>query len=245
MEKQVLIQNKCIGNRWVIGDVHGCSKTLKNLVEEKIQLTKDDQLFLLGDLIDKGPDSAGVIDYVLDLKEQGYFVLSVRGNHEQNLLDAFQEYDQKTFQFFVKRINKAGNLLDAKGCLLYEYLEYIKDMPYHIELDIAHLIHAGFSITSESPLIDYTAILESRHPKDVTEEYERFVPNKYVIHGHVPTTIQEIENSISHQAKILPLDNGCVYFGKKHKVLPIEQLGALCALNIDTFQLMKQINIDN
>ena len=73
---------------WVIPDVHGCSKTLRYVVEEMIRLQKEDILFLLGDLIDRGPDSKGVIDYIMGLEARGYNVTTLRGNHEDYLLKA-------------------------------------------------------------------------------------------------------------------------------------------------------------
>jgi len=48
-------------NRYAIGDVHGCCRTLLTMVEELLRLGPDDTLFLLGDLIDRGPDSKGVL----------------------------------------------------------------------------------------------------------------------------------------------------------------------------------------
>lgn len=57
------------GRRIAIGDIHGCLNTFQKLLE-KIDLTHDDQLFLLGDLIDKGQRSRGVfikIMKVLDI----------------------------------------------------------------------------------------------------------------------------------------------------------------------------------
>jgi serine/threonine protein phosphatase 1 len=57
---------KCKGNQLVIPDVHGCLKTLQTLIN-KIKLTANDQLFLLGDLIDRGPESLGVLQFVAEL----------------------------------------------------------------------------------------------------------------------------------------------------------------------------------
>ena len=53
-------------SRFAISDIHGCAKTFEALLEQ-IALTKDDTLFLLGDLIDRGPGSKEVVDKVLQL----------------------------------------------------------------------------------------------------------------------------------------------------------------------------------
>lgn len=49
-------------NTWVIPDIHGCLITFRHMVEKEINLQKNDQLFILGDFIDRGPDIKGVID---------------------------------------------------------------------------------------------------------------------------------------------------------------------------------------
>ena len=59
-------------NRWVIPDIHGCSKTLKCLIENNINLSKEDSVYFLGDYIDRGYDSKGVIDYIMSLQDSGY-----------------------------------------------------------------------------------------------------------------------------------------------------------------------------
>jgi len=107
--------------RYVIADIHGCYKTLRYLVEEMISPSKSDYLFFLGDYIDRGPNSSGVIDYVIDLIDNGYKVFPLRGNHEENLLKAYEEYDSDTFSFFVKKINKSVSLLDKNNKLKEKY----------------------------------------------------------------------------------------------------------------------------
>ena len=50
-------------NKYAISDIHGCLKTFKALLT-KLDFSKQDELYLLGDYIDRGPDSKGVIDYI-------------------------------------------------------------------------------------------------------------------------------------------------------------------------------------
>lgn len=71
---------------WAIGDVHGCLTALNTLLAE-LQLKKEDQLIFLGDLIDRGPDSKGVIERVLELKKERT-VHVIQGNHEEMLMIA-------------------------------------------------------------------------------------------------------------------------------------------------------------
>jgi serine/threonine protein phosphatase 1 len=69
-----------------IGDIHGCLGEFEALLHA-VGLTSDDHLILLGDLIDRGPDSAGVIKRVRQLSS-AYKVTILMGNHEQMMLAA-------------------------------------------------------------------------------------------------------------------------------------------------------------
>lgn len=63
-----------------IGDVHGCLEELQALVE-KVAITAQDEVVFVGDLLDKGPDSLGVVRFVRELAKSFQVVL-VKGNHE-------------------------------------------------------------------------------------------------------------------------------------------------------------------
>ncbi|MCA9137384.1 MAG: serine/threonine protein phosphatase [Planctomycetales bacterium] len=66
--------------RFVIGDIHGCDKALRTLIE-CIDPQPDDELIFLGDYVDRGPDSRGVIDQIIELQSICR-VVALRGNHE-------------------------------------------------------------------------------------------------------------------------------------------------------------------
>lgn len=237
-EKHIKILEKPKGRRFVIGDIHGCSKTLKALVENKIQLTKEDYLFFLGDYIDKGVDSAGVLDYILYLKENGYPVFPLMGNHELNLLEASQEYNERMFRLFLK-INKCKGIVDEQSKIKPIYLEFLQSLPYYYELEDYHLVHAGFDFRNEKPFENYKAMLEIRR----FEADIKLLQGKKIIHGHTPTNLTAIQERLRTNAPIIPLDNGCVYT-KPHKMLDYKQHGNLCSLNLDSLELIFQKNIE-
>ncbi len=70
--------------RFVIGDIHGCAKALRTLIET-IAPQPDDELVFLGDYVDRGPDSRDVVDQVIELQQQCR-VVALRGNHEIMLM---------------------------------------------------------------------------------------------------------------------------------------------------------------
>ena len=69
-----------------IGDIHGASDKLSTLLE-RLSPGKEDRLIFIGDYIDRGADSEGVIEQIIRLKRQGYDVIALLGNHEKLLLD--------------------------------------------------------------------------------------------------------------------------------------------------------------
>ena len=69
-----------------IGDIHGCRASLEALVEYA-DIAEGDTLVTLGDYVDRGPDSKGVIDFLLGLRERRN-VVNLMGNHEILMIEA-------------------------------------------------------------------------------------------------------------------------------------------------------------
>lgn len=92
---------------YAIGDVHGRNDLLQSLLD---QIARDDttrgaaetQIIFLGDLVDRGDDSAGVIETAMALKTSGRSVRFLLGNHEEVFLKACRKRDLKTLRFFLK-----------------------------------------------------------------------------------------------------------------------------------------------
>ncbi len=73
----------------VIGDIHGCSQALRTLLNA-VQPGPEDVLITLGDYVDRGPDSKGVIDLLLDLEKRTQ-LKPIIGNHEILFLDVLNQ----------------------------------------------------------------------------------------------------------------------------------------------------------
>jgi serine/threonine protein phosphatase 1 len=76
-----------------IGDIHGCSRALDRLLAD-LDPRPDDTVVTLGDYVDRGPDSRGVLDRLLDLGHRTRLV-PLRGNHELMLLTAHKLGDDR------------------------------------------------------------------------------------------------------------------------------------------------------
>lgn len=229
--------------KWVIPDVHGCAKTLQYLIEQDIKATKSDNLYFLGDYIDRGPDAKGVIDYIMSLQKGGYNINYILGNHEAYLLDAW-ENGQKFHLFKTqaeKEWDKHGGLDTLRSFGVHrpkniekQYIDWIKKGQYFIELDNYVLVHAGMNFSIPNPFDDVISMIWKRDFKvDRAKIY-----GKKLIHGHVPVEISLIKLFIqSDNYDFVALDNGVYYENKAG-------FGNLLAFNPDTKELIVQPNID-
>ncbi len=76
------------GRIFAFGDIHGCTEELALMIkflEESEGLSRSDTPIFIGDYIDRGPDSKGVIDYLLTLRVKYPQAIFLRGNHEEML----------------------------------------------------------------------------------------------------------------------------------------------------------------
>ena len=204
--------------RYVISDIHGCFETFHALLQ-KIDLQKDDPLFLLGDYMNRGPKSKEVIDLIIQLMNDGYKVYPLKGNHE--------ELAQTGYGLRRYNMNKAD------GSPVDRYISFFEDLYYYIELEETLLVHAGFNFETDNPYEDYETMLWTK------KNYRRVNPNphKRIIHGHIIKPLDKIKAAIQNREMWIPLDNGCYQKNRP-------QYGNLCCLELNAFQLTLQENID-
>ncbi len=221
--------------KFAITDIHGCIQSFKTLVQEGIQLTTEDELYLLGDYIDRGPDSKGVIDFIFQLQEEGHFVRCLRGNHEQLLLDSMKAGTPKQ-EIHLWLTQGGKETLDSFNAELADqidpkYLDFFNGLEYYFEVDQFLLVHAGFNFRSNQPFQDKHAMLWIRRfPID-----EQLLGDRIIVHGHTPTQWPMIEATVkSPYSKVIDIDNGCVYHYKG------QGLGGLLAYDLTNREVYRQ-----
>ncbi|WP_414549552.1 metallophosphoesterase family protein [Anabaena sp. CCY 0017] len=125
--------------RIVIGDVHGHYEGLMKLMEF-IAPGSDDQVYFLGDLIDRGPKSSQVIDFV---KDNNYGCLL--GNHEQMLLSILigDNVSTPAMQAWLYGGGQATIASYEEATIPDEHLEWLKTLPLYLDLGDIWLTHAG------------------------------------------------------------------------------------------------------
>ena len=219
-----------------ISDIHGCLESFKVLLY-KIAYSKRDELYLLGDFIDRGPDSKGLVDYIWQLQYEGHFVHCLRGNHEQMLLDSFNDpFDLQLWQkhggidtmksFKVKSIDEIPR----------EYLEWFDALPYFVEVDDYILVHAGLNFDLPDPFDGVHSMIWIRNWYDKIKK--DWLAGRIIIHGHTPTSASSIRENLKEieDRSVMIIDGGCVY--------NVAELGYLFAFDLDKRQLYAQKNID-
>jgi serine/threonine protein phosphatase 1 len=215
------------GKRYVIGDIHGYYDTFMALLEQ-VSLSKTDQLFLLGDYIDRGPKVQELLDEILLLMEKGYSIFPLRGNHEDMCWQAhLKDYDEATLKLPGYKWGK--DIIDQKRKILPKYVKLFSKLPYFYELDDFYLVHAGFDFTSTNPFTEYKSMLWVCNE----DEDANYLQNKILIHEHSKRSMENIYEKVKKRGPIIGLDNS-VYTSKS------KGYGSLVCLNLDSFELFVQ-----
>lgn len=218
---------------FVIGDIHGCAATLRRLVEDVLRPLGQDRIYLLGDLIDRGPDSKGVLDFIFELRERGLSVNSVRGNHEEMLLHAGEDhYYQELWLSNGGLATLESFQADGPGDIPHLYRSFLESLPLYILLDNFVIVHAGLNFDPPTPFADTSAMLWTRSS---FVDRQR-IGGRRLISGHTPVTRSQLEASLNSD-KIM-LDNGCVFEGRPG-------MGSLMALELNSMTVLCQENLDH
>ncbi|KAL7448491.1 hypothetical protein ACHAWC_000667, partial [Mediolabrus comicus] len=219
----------------IIGDVHGCLSELKLLIEKATHECNNSQNFfaiiLVGDLVNKGPFSAEVIQYVRSQQQEKRNLFAVRGNHDDAALAAALGDEERAQK---PRYNWTKQLSD-------EDVEWMADLPYTITIPSSYLqsddnrdtndankqaehdvivVHAGLlpnvSLSDQRPKL-MTTIRNISHldTSDGSDGNEERIENiavakawkgpEFVIFGH------DARRGLQQEEYAIGLDTGCVY----------------------------------
>lgn len=221
-----------------ISDIHGCVQTFKTLLEDKVYLDTSDELYLLGDYIDRGPDSKGVIDYILQLKARGFTVHCLKGNHEDMMLASLHNFKIRESW----EINGGITTLQSFGSeelhkVPQRYWDFLNDLEYYRETDGFLLVHAGLNFNAIDPLIDVQSMMWIRGwENEIDSDWLR---NRVIVHGHTPVEMDRIRNSLKYTigVQVIDIDAGCY-------ALHRPGMGNLCAFDMTNKQLYFCPNLD-
>ena len=180
-----------------IGDIHGCYKELKALIK-KLQITENDIIYCVGDLINKWPKSYKVLNFFYKNREQ---YKSVLWNNELKFL---KFCDQK----FFENTKENNTFLSLKEKILQKeklyLLDFLKSLPLYIETKDFILLHWG--MIPWKTLAEHTAEeITNIRIWEWKPWYEFYEGTKKIIYGHNAIEWLQIRK------QIIGLDSGCVY----------------------------------
>lgn len=189
----------------MIGDVHGCLDELDELTRA-VGLSASDTLCFVGDLVAKGPDSAGVIDFAREHR-----ALAVRGNHDEYAIRWKAAIDAGDDP---PKIGKSAQ--KVVGSLNNKQFAWLAALPFSLMLrpDVA-LVHGGLmpdvAFDKQDPLhlLTLRSIRDDGSASDRAAEGRPWASlwrgNPFVIFGH------DAVRGLQEYPHALGLDTGCVY----------------------------------
>lgn len=191
---------------YTIGDIHGCLDQFKALLGqiEAHHGGKPHRIITLGDYVDRGPDSKGVLDLLMARPD----IVRLMGNHERMLLDAYWEEDSWSVQDFLS--NGGHETLASFGAptpqhIPQEYIRFLNvDLMLSAEDERRFYVHAGINPNFKLDDQIEAALIWMREPFLSCG----FAFEKYIVHGHTPQ-----EGKADVRANRTNLDTGCCWTG--------------------------------
>ena len=175
---------------WAVGDIHGYREEFEDLLG-RLRLVEGDMVICVGDLIDRGPDSHGVLSIVSESNR----IYSIKGNHELLMSEALSGTDHSREVFWIGRVGGRATL-DSMGTSESEkreqakrWLDFTDSLPTEVILDRFRLAHSGYR--ADTPLEEQSDEdrLKSREVFRATSPLD---PKRQIIAGHTP--VQMLSN---------------------------------------------------
>ena len=204
--------------RYCVSDIHGEYELFIKLLE-KIKFSNSDEMYIGGDIIDKGRSSVKLAKFIFSKPNMH----AIMGNHEYDFLKLYHSLMESKDPDYDKILSRLQAYFPNDGYLLdFETMDRFDSLPFYIEKDDFIIVHSGIPMDRENRVID---------PKDASEEelvYDRKFKNpniipitdKCIIFGHTAT------DNICGENKILAY--------KKAESKAIEKISDLAKIHIDT-----------
>ena len=212
---------------YAIGDIHGHLDKLERAharieADRAREGAQDAQLIHVGDLVDRGPASAGVITYLMELSKSDPRITILRGNHDQLFVD-FLTQDLETCRangtlrwteailggretlasYGVQNWFKSAAHREAQRQVPAEHVAFLSGLPLTHQAGDCLFVHAG---------IRPGVALDDQDPEDLIWIRHEFLMSRLdhgplVVHGHTPT------DEVEHHGNRLAIDTGAAFGG--------------------------------
>lgn len=228
-----------------VGDIHGHLATFRALLH-RLNLSDEDRVVCLGDMIDRGPDSAGLISLIRNDPR----IICIKGNHEQMALQSIQPDGRvELWQPWLQRGGKStwgSYIVRAEGDLWLAKSNFFSDamwmdnLPTQIVLDDVRLVHAGY---------DPRMPLDAQGEKELLWIRKRWFqhdspvdPARMVVFGHSTTTkVGKSAGDVAFSSFLLPDSRPAwagMDIGAYNHVAP-----GIAGLDVKTLRVTKQTTL--
>lgn len=197
---------------YAIGDVHGRLDLLRAMhAQIRAELMRDHppdwRIVHVGDYVDRGPDSKGVLDFLIARRREDARVVTLKGNHDEG----FEHFltGQPSFRIFTNNGGEAtarsygveADFLSEQGlqraraalaaAVPGEHLAFLKELQFCVEFGDFFFCHAG--IRPGVPL-------DRQDPQDLIWIRDEFLDHadlhpKVIVHGHTPSDVPEVRGN--------------------------------------------------
>ena len=241
---------------YVIGDVHGCYDEMMALLHRIEKEDADARIIFVGDFVDRGPQVDKVLEWCLkNITVDGKYQ-SVRGNHEQMVLEWYEEWlswwDEGGFQHPRKELMPEtyydfSKWMDGMNLLTPEklepYMEFIKSLPYNKALEVESLWGKKNTFRIVHSFYEYEEVSEEEQQHSnlwKRIEYGNLGSTEILVHGHTPTLNMDYiywgvkdtkPGMVSYRLNDINVDGGCV-FAKGFPMYP----AMLCAIRLEDLE---------
>lgn len=195
---------KSSGRTIIIGDVHGCYVELAQLLRELHVVAGRDRVIFIGDLINKGPDSARVFSLFRSVRGE-----AVMGNHEWSMLQLLAGDRNKHAKYWEHLERNFGKALP-------DFVRTVQKWPLWLDIGDYLLVHAGLSPGQHPSVTDPWTLTTIRTWDGVGKDllnpahppwFDLYDGDQTVVFGHWASL------GGLQREKVIGLDTGCVYGG--------------------------------
>ena len=174
---------------FAVGDIHGCLTKLRRLRKacDDYAAGRPARYIFLGDYIDRGPQSRGVIEHLMEWQQAAPDdVLCLKGNHEQIAIDAHNSADKVAMWLKNGGVETQTSYSATGGRIPDEHLAWMKSLPLAYDDGVRFFVHAG---------VDLDVPLNQQSPETVMWIRDAFYRlsdtidcGRFIVHGHTPQT---------------------------------------------------------
>jgi Calcineurin-like phosphoesterase len=172
---------------FAIGDIHGCLDKLERLIAacEAHAAGRPARWVFLGDYVDRGPDSRGVIELLMGRQQaQPGSIVCLRGNHEQMAIMAHADPRAMPLWLANSGATTQRNYPETKGRIADAHLAWLSALPFCHDDGLRFFVHAGIDLSEPLDRQEDDVMLWMREP--FLSECDEVDCGRFIVHGHTP-----------------------------------------------------------